>query len=293
MSERKAGDSADSVDSGPSGCAESGRLPASRAGRLLVMSECARPAMGLPSVTLKPCVLPGCVGRARWSGASGSRESSLESFSSGAVFAGARDRAVAHPGTRSYTPARGRTPRHAVVHPSARSYTPARGRTPQRAVVPSCVRSYVREDLRYDRAGSRTTARPPGTTARGSRTTFLQLGHRVRIVPVPHASDPRRGVVGDGLDTAFPHASEDPAAAPPAPRRPKSRFRRETGISARVRRRRRRTRARTPDSRLRRPNATSSNRTHRGTGPISSRNSTDLDAKGVADAGARGVDQTS
>ena len=111
--------------------------------------------------------------------------------------------------------------------------------------------------------------------------------------PSPARVGPRRGVVGDGLDTAFPHASEDPAAAPPAPRRTKSRFRRETGISARVRRRRRRTRARMPDSRLRQPNATSSNRTHRGTGPISSRNSTDLDAKGVADAGARGVDQTS
>lgn len=67
--------------------------------------------------------------------------------------------------------------------------------------------------------------------------------------PSPARVGPRRGVVGDGLDTAFPHASEDPAAAPPAPRRTKSRFRRETGISARVRRRRRPARAGMPASR--------------------------------------------
>ena len=203
----------------------------------------------------------------------------LESFSSGAVFAGARDRAVVRPGTRSYIP--------------------ARGRTPQRTVVPSCVKSYVREGLRYDRAGSRTTARPR-VRPRAPAYDRARLPHHLPATraPCPHRPSParvgpRRGVVGDGLDTAFPHASEDPAAAPPAPRRTKSRFQRETGISERVRRRRRRTRARMPDSRLRQPNATSSNRTHRGTGPISSRNSTDLDAKGVADAGARGVDQTS
>ena len=71
------------------------------------------------------------------------------------------------PVVRRFRVSRGRTLVRRVVRACVGSYVVLRGRTQLRAVVPFRAGSYLRAVLRYDRAGSGTTARVVLAGARG------------------------------------------------------------------------------------------------------------------------------